>query len=294
MASFALLAQQDAMYSQYMFNMMAVNPAYAGSREVLSVNTLSRAQWVGVEGAPVSNTLSLDMPINKKKIGLGLQVFNDRIGVTASSGFYASYAYRLKFERSTLAFGLQGGMVHFSSNYSQLRLSRNQSATPDNAFKENARVLIPSAGAGVYLSDDRYYIGASLPNLFNTQISTGSQVQVNKYDHLFLMGGYVFNLSNNYKLKPSVLIKAVKGAPMQLDLNLNFWMFDVLSIGASYRTEDAAVAMVEVQVSPNFRFGYAYDHSLGPIRHFNSGSHELLLRYEFGFSKDKIITPRYF
>lgn len=294
-AGTSLYAQQDAMYSQYMFNMMAVNPAYAGSREVLSITGLTRAQWVGVEGAPVSNTLSLDMPIKSKKVGLGLQVFNDKIGVTSSSGFYASYAYRIKFERSTLAFGLQGGMVHFTTNYAQLRLNSSPAtAAPDNAFRENSSVIIPSAGAGIYLSDDRYYIGASLPNLFNTQISSGSEVQVNKYNHLFLMGGYVFKLNRDFKLKPSALLKAVKGAPMQLDLNLNLWMYDVFAIGGSYRTGDAAVAMVEVQAAPNFRIGYAFDYSFGALRHFHSGSHELMLRYEFGYTKDKILTPRYF
>jgi type IX secretion system PorP/SprF family membrane protein len=294
LASDSLMAQQDAMYSQYMFNMMAVNPAYAGSREVLSITGLSRAQWVGVEGSPVSNTLSLDMPFKSKHVGVGLQVFNDKIGVSSSSGFYASYAYRIKFEKSTLAFGLQGGMVHFTSNYAQLRLDGSQTVIADRAFQENANVLIPSAGAGIYLSDDKYYIGASLPNLLNTQISTSAQVHVNKYDHLFLMGGYVFKLTRDFKLKPSLLLKAVKGAPLQLDMNVNFWMYDLVAIGASYRTGDAAVGMIEVQAAPNFRIGYAYDYSFGALRHFHSGSHELILRYEFGYTKDKILTPRYF
>ncbi len=294
LVSGSLVAQQDAMYSQYMFNMMAVNPAYAGSREVLSITGLSRAQWVGVQGSPISNTLSLDAPIKGKHVGLGLQVFNDKIGVSSSSGLYASYAYRIKFERSTLAFGLQGGLVHFTTNYALLRLSGSQTTITDNAFQENANILIPSAGAGIYLSDDRYYIGASLPNLLNTQISASTSVQINKYDHLFLMGGYVFKLTRDFKLKPSVLLKAVNGAPLQLDMNVNFWMYDAVAIGASYRTGDAAVAMIEVQAAPNFRIGYAYDYALGQIRYFHSGSHELILRYEFGYTKGKILTPRYF
>lgn len=289
-----LLAQQDAMYSQYMFNMMAVNPAYAGSREVLSITGLSRAQWVGVEGAPLSSTVSLDMPIKSKHIGLGLQVFNDKIGVGTSNGFYGSYAYRIKMNRSTLAFGLQGGLVHFTTQYASLRLDGPQIYIPDRAFQENANILIPSAGAGVYLSDDRYYVGASIPSLLNTQLSSNTQVRINKYDHLFLMGGYVFALNRDFKLKPSVLLKAVTGAPMELDLNANFWMYDIFAIGASYRTGDAAVGMIELQAAPNFRIGYAYDYSFGELRHFHSGSHELLLRYEFGYAKDRILTPRYF
>ncbi len=283
-------AQQDAMYSQYMFNMMAVNPAYAGSREVLSVTGMTRAQWVGMEGAPVSNTVSLDVPIKSKRVGLGLQLFNDKIGVTSNNGLYASYAYRIQFERSTLSFGLQGGIIHFNANYAQLNLNNAQ----DKVLQQNASVWIPSAGAGIYLSDDRYYLGASLPNLFSTQLSTGTQVQVNKYDHLFLMGGYVFKLSPDYRLKPSALLKAVKGAPAQLDVNLNFWMYDIVGLGVSYRSGDASVGMVEIQVTPSFRVGYAYDYSMGALRQFHSGSHELMLRYEFGYSKDKIVTPRYF
>lgn len=289
-----MMAQQEAMYSQYMFNMMAVNPAYAGSREVLSITGLSRAQWVGLEGAPVSNTLSIDMPVKAKKIGLGLQVFSDKIGITSNSGFYGSYAYRIKFDKSTLSFGLQGGMVNYSAEYTRVRLTSTPNVASDKAFQENISVVIPSAGAGVYLSDDNYYIGASLPNLFNTQITSNTQVKVNKYDHLFLMAGYVVNLSSDFKLKPSGLLKVVSGAPIQADFNVNFWMYDILSLGISYRTGDAAVAMVEIQASQNFRVGYAFDQSVSALRHYNSGSHELMMRYEFGYSKDKIITPRYF
>ncbi|MES2560867.1 MAG: type IX secretion system membrane protein PorP/SprF [Bacteroidota bacterium] len=294
LASGSLFAQQEAMYSQYMFNMMAVNPAYAGSREVLSITGLARAQWVGLEGAPVSNTLSLDMPIKDKRVGLGAQVFNDKIGIMSNSGFYGSYAYRIRFQKSTLSFGLQGGFVHFTANYAQVRLSSTPSVVPDKAFQENASIMIPSAGAGLFLNNDNYYVGASLPNLLNTQISSGSQVQVNKYDHLFLMGGYVFNLNSDFKLKPSALLKVVSGAPIQLDANVNLWMYDVIALGISYRTGDAAVAMVELQAAPNFKVGYAYDQSITALRYFHSGSHEIMLRYEFGYKKDKIITPRYF
>ncbi len=274
--------------------MMAVNPAYAGSREVLSITGLSRAQWVGLEGAPVSNTLSLDMPIKDKRIGVGLQVFNDKIGIMSNSGFYGSYAYRIRFKKSTLSFGLQGGMVHFTANYAQVRLTSIITTVSDRAFQENASILIPSAGAGFFLNNDNYYIGASLPNLLNTQISSGSQVQVNKYDHLFLMGGYVLNLNSDFKLKPSALLKVVSGAPIQLDANVNLWMYDLIAVGISYRTGDAAVAMVELQAAPNFKVGYAYDQSINGLRDFHSGSHELMLRYEFGYTKDKILTPRYF
>jgi type IX secretion system PorP/SprF family membrane protein len=293
LASGTLFAQQDAMYSQYMFNMLAVNPAYAGNREVLSLTGLARAQWIGIDGAPISSTLSLDAPIKKKQIGIGLQLFSEKIGVTTSNGLYTSYAYRIHLKKSTFAFGLQGGAVHYSANYTQVVLSQ-ATAPLDKSFQANASVLIPSLGAGFFLSDDKYYIGASIPSLLRTQVVFGSDIKVNRDDHLFVMTGYVFKLNPDFKLKSSLLLKAVKGSPLELDVNINLWMYDKLAIGASYRTGDAAVGMVEIQASPNMRIGYAYDYSFSKLRYFHSGSHELFLRYEFGYTKDKILTPRYF
>lgn len=287
-------SQQDAMYSQYMFNMLAVNPAYAGNREVLSITGLTRAQWLGIDGAPVSGTLSLDMPISKKNIGLGAQLFTDKIGVTSSSGFYLSYAYRIHLRKSTLAFGLQGGLIHYTANYVQLQLNRNMVSGLDQSFQENVSVLMPGAGAGFFLSDDKYYVGASIPNLLNSYITSSSQLKVNRYDHLFMMCGYVFSLGENYNLKPSTLLKCVKGAPVEWDINLNLWIHNKVALGISYRTHDAAVAMIELQASDKFRIGYAYDYTVTALQHFHSGSHELLLRFEFGYSNEKILTPRYF
>jgi type IX secretion system PorP/SprF family membrane protein len=289
----SLAAQQDAMYSQYMFNMLAVNPAYAGNREVLSITGLSRTQWVGMEGAPVSNTLSFDAPIKNKRIGLGIQLFNEKIGVTSSTGLYGSYAYRIRFKKSTLAFGLQGGAVHYAANFNQVLLDRS-GIPSDKSFQANASVLVPSIGAGMFLSDDKYYVGVSIPSLVSTPITFGQDIQVHKEEHLFLMGGYVFALNKDFKLKPSTLLKAVAGAPLELDLNVHLWMYDKLAVGVSYRTGDAAVGMIEIQAAPNFRIGYAYDYAFSELRYFHSGSHELILRYEFGFTKDKILTPRYF
>jgi type IX secretion system PorP/SprF family membrane protein len=288
-----LLAQQGAMYSQYMFNMLAINPAYAGNRKVLSLTGLTRAQWVGMEGAPVSNTLCLDAPIKNKHIGIGVQLFNEKIGVTSANGLYGSYAYRIQLNKSTLSLGLQAGVLHYTANYSQVQLSRTAAPT-DQAFQGNGSVIIPDFGSGIFFSNDRYYIGVSIPSMLTTQKTSGADIHVNRTQHLFVQGGYVFTLNPDFKLKPSVLFKAVQGAPMELDLNMNVWMYDRFAIGASYRTGDAAVAMVEFQVSPNFRVGYAYDYSFSNLRYFHSGSHELVLRYEFGFTNDKIFTPRYF
>jgi type IX secretion system PorP/SprF family membrane protein len=276
-----------------MFNMLAINPAYAGNKEVLCLTGLSRAQWIGIDGAPYSSTLSLDAPLKRKHIGVGVQLFSEKIGVTSSTGMYGSYAYRIQLKKSTLSFGLQGGAVHYTANYSRVLLS-SKSAVIDNTFQQNASILTPSIGAGVFFSDDHFYIGASVPSMLRTQIVSGSEIKVNKENHLFLMGGYVFALNADFKLKPSMLLKVLEDAPLELDLNLNFWMYDKFALGASYRTNDAAVAMAEFQASPNFRIGYAYDYALSTLPYFHSGSHELLLRYEFGYTKDKAQTPRYF
>jgi len=289
----SVMAQQEAMYSQYMFNTMALNPAYAGSREVVSITGLARAQWRGIEGAPVSQTLSMDAPVSNKKVGLGLIVFNDKIGYTNNTGIHGSYAYRIRMKKATLSMGIKLGVVQYKANLDQAQLAVG-TTTADKGFQNNVNVLIPSAGAGVYINTDKYYIGVSIPNLYNTQLVKEASVKVNKYDHLFVMTGYVFDVNSDIKVKPSILYKYVNGAPMELDLNANVWFLDRLGIGASYRTGDALVGMVELQVRNNFRVGYAYDYTITQLQKYNSGSHELMLRYEFGFAKNKVITPRYF
>jgi type IX secretion system PorP/SprF family membrane protein len=286
-------AQQEPMYSQYMFNTLAVNPAYAGSREVFSATLLARAQWRGIEGAPSSQTLSMDAPLSNKQVGLGLIVFNDKLGLTQNTGVHGSYAYRIRLRKATLALGLKLGAVQYFGNLTQASLSTGTAST-DAAFQRNVNTLIPSAGFGVYYTSDKYYLGASIPNLYSTELTRGDKVNINKYNHMFMMGGYVFSLGSDYKLKPSFLCKYVSGAPIQFDVNANFWFFDLIGLGASYRSGDAMVGMAEVQIRNNFRVGYAYDYTLTGLRKFNSGTHELILRFEFGFGKDKIITPRYF
>jgi type IX secretion system PorP/SprF family membrane protein len=286
-------AQQEAMYSQYMFNTMALNPSYAGSREVFSATLLARAQWLGIEGAPISQTLSMDAPLNNRKVGLGLIIFNDKIGLTNNTGMHGSYAYRIRTKKYTVSMGFKLGMVQYQANLNQALLSTGNT-TDDRGFQNNVTVWIPSAGAGFYINSDKFYFGASIPNLYSTQLSRDVEVKVNKYDHIFAMTGYVIPLNQDLKLKPSILYKFVKGAPMELDINTNLWFYDVVGLGVSYRTGDAIVAMAEVQVRNNFRVGYAYDHTITPLRKYNSGTHEIIVRYELGFGKTKVITPRYF
>lgn len=286
-------SQQDAMYTQYMFNTLAINPAYAGSRNVLSATGIIRNQWAGIEGAPKTQTFTIDAPIEAKKIGLGLQLFSDKLGKTSNTGLVGSYAYRIRMDKASLSFGLQASVSKFNTDYGSVKLEPI-GLSNDPAFMGKDTKSFANFGAGAYYNSDRFYIGISVPELINN-VLPGSQTNINRQRrHLFFMSGYVFSLNNNFKLKPSVLVKEVSGAPLQADLNATLWMMDVISLGAQYRTNADISGLVEFQVTPQIRFGYSYDHSTTELSGFNSGSHEIMLRYEFGFNKAKILSPRYF
>ncbi|UYQ94639.1 type IX secretion system membrane protein PorP/SprF [Chitinophaga horti] len=291
-------AQQDAMYTQYMFNTMAINPGYAGSRGNLSATAMYRRQWIGVEGAPETQTVSLDMATRDRKIGLGLQAFNDKIGITKSTGFYMTYAYRINFKDdvSSLGIGLQGGFTNFRANLAKVDLI-DQNGDP--AFMQNVNAMMPSFGAGLYYNNDRFYAGFSIPNIVRTylrkeQYLYQTDVVAHRFMHLFFMTGYVFDLGEDYKLKPSLLVKAVSGAPIEADINANLWIKDIVSVGASYRTGDAIAGLLELQLGSQFRLGYAYDHSISKLVKYNQGTHEIMLRFEFGWERGEILSPRYF
>ncbi|MBK0383671.1 type IX secretion system membrane protein PorP/SprF [Pedobacter sp. SD-b] len=287
-------AQQDAMYTQYMFNTLAINPAYAGSRNVVSATALYRNQWTGYDGAPKTSTFSIDAPVNDKKIGLGLQIFNDRLGITNTTGLVLSSAYRIRMEKGTLSFGLQGSLNIRKADYTQVKLDPTGTSI-DPAFQEFVKRTNFNIGSGIYYNSDKFYLGLSAPELLATlygaQSSSGLSTQ---QIHLFLAAGFVASLSDDLKLKPSVLIKQVKGAPIEGDLNAVFWIKDILGIGGQYRTNADISGLLELQVTPQIRIGYSYDHSTTKLQSFNSGSHEIMLRYEFGFEKDKFISPRFF
>ncbi|WP_029277761.1 PorP/SprF family type IX secretion system membrane protein [Pedobacter borealis] len=289
-------AQQEAMYSQYMFNTLAINPAYAGSRNVTSATALYRKQWVGIDGAPETLTFTVDAPSRNKKIGFGLQVFSDKIGVTKTSGVFGSYAYRIRMEKGTLSFGLQAGISQYRADFSSVML--NTGSTVDLAFQENINKNLATIGTGIYYNADRFYVGLSSPQLLNNKLVNFSVTNNNVFTgqslHVFLAAGYVFPLDADLNLKPSILIKGVRGAPIEADLNANLWIKDVISFGVQYRTEADIAVMMEIQATPQVRIGYSYDKSITKLVNFNRGSHEIMLRYEFGFEKGKTISPRYF
>ena len=290
-------AQQETMYTQYMFNMLAINPAYAGSRNVTSVTALYRDQWIGIAGAPKTATATIDMPIDDKKVGLGLQVYSDQIGITTTSGAFLSYAYRIRFDRGTLSFGLQGGASQYRADFTSVAL--NTGAPVDIAFSQNVNKLLVDLGTGVYYNTDRFYLGISSPQLLSNKLTnlavTGNSTFAGQSLHYFIASGYVFPINNgDLNFKPSILIKGVRGAPLQADINATLWIKDVVAFGAQYRTDSSVAGLVELQISPQLRLGYSYDASTTSLVQYNSGSHEIMLRYEFGYPKGKILSPRYF
>ncbi len=296
-----LMAQYDPMFTQYMFNEMFINPAYAGSKEALAINALHRQQWVGFEGRPVTTTVSLHGPLANNKMGIGLSLLNEKIadGKLRRNLAYLTYAYRIKTgEKGHLSFGLMGGVHVQSNNYAELQTTDLN----DVRFSANTgNVLTPNFGAGIYYSTQKFYAGVSLPRMVadNLSITSGGDVLKNtaidpsKFHYYFTMGR-VFDAGADLKLKPQIMVKAVKNAPAEIDVNLNALIMEKLWIGASYRSKADMSFIAGLQINPQFLISYSYDYSLSKIRDFSSGSHEIGLGYVFGFKGNKIISNRYF
>ena len=292
-----IFAQQNAMFSQYMFNSLAINPAYAGSRNVVSATALYRNQWVGIEGAPKTGTFSIDAPISGDRLGMGLQVISDKIGIATTSGLVLSTAYRIPMNEGSLSFGLQGSMNNYHAGFGSVNLDQT-GPIPDRAFQGDVNKTLYNFGSGVYFNTNRLYAGFSIQDFVSNRLSidtiSDGDVTARQSAHGYLTAGYVFPISMDLNLKTSALIKGVMGAPLQGDINVTLWIKDVIAIGTEYRTNADISALMEIKVSPQFRIGYAYDKSITPLRKFNSGSHEFMLRYEFSFDRDRTLSPRYF
>jgi type IX secretion system PorP/SprF family membrane protein len=289
-----VIAQTEPMYSQYMFNMLNVNPAYAGSRSVPSLTSLFRKQWMGIRGAPQTSSISLDMPMNNDKIGIGIQLLDDRLGVERTTGAQLNYAYRAPVSNNgILAMGIRVGLLNYRANYSQLFTIRPN----DPAYYQNVSGFLPAAGAGIYYMTDKFYVGASVPSLLQTKLNSDQQAEVKSKVsnlHFFATMGTVLKISDDLNLKHSVLMKSVSGAPIQFDFNSNLWLQDRIAIGFSYRTGDAIMGMLEYQLNEKLRFGYSYDYTISNLNPYNLGTHEAMIRYEFSKDKTNIQSTRYF
>jgi type IX secretion system PorP/SprF family membrane protein len=293
----ATYAQQDAQFTQYMYNTIIVNPAYAGSRQSMSIFALHRTQWVGLEGAPVTNSFSVNTPIKSSNVGIGLSVVNDKIGPSDENNIALDFSYAITAsEKYKMSFGLKA-----SANLLNIDFTKLDRYLGDPIYEENVdNKFSPNIGVGFYLHSDVSYIGISAPNLIETvhfdkgaTSSSSSHIATEKINY-YLIAGYVFELSPMVKLKPALLTKYVQGAPLQLDVSANFLMNEKFVAGLAYRWSAAMSAMVGFQVSDSWFIGYSYDFDTTALANYNSGSHEIFLRYELFKSYDKIISPRFF
>lgn len=287
-------AQHSPLFSQYMLNGLAINPAYTGSREVFVANVMYRNQWVGFDGAPKTQVLSLHGPLKNKSIAVGLLVNNEKFGVTNSTGVSGKVAYRIKMKEATLSFGISIGINMMSAKYSELTTTQLNDLSFANDYRNTLR---PDFGAGIYYSTKKYFVGLSVPTMTSQRyIVENEKVQIysdfGNYNFI-LTGGYIFTLNDNFKLKPSTLLRVSPNKQAQLDLNANVIYKDQFWLGASYRHNDAMVFIAEFQINQQFKIGYSYDYTLTAFKKYSGGSHEIMLQYEFGY-KVKSIDPRFF
>ncbi|TPG29634.1 type IX secretion system membrane protein PorP/SprF [Flavobacterium pectinovorum] len=285
-------AQQDAQFTQYMYNTININPAYAGSRGALSIFALHRDQWVGLDGAPKTNTVSVNTPINNSNIGIGLSLVNDKIGPTNENQISADISYTIPTSETwKLSFGIKGTADIFNLDVTKL----NPENAGDPQFQNLNSDFSPNIGAGVYWHSDNAYIGLSVPNFIETNRYDDNDVAIYKDKiNYYLMAGYVFDLSYDLKFKPALLTKMVEGAPLQVDVSANFMFFDKFTVGVAYRWSAAISAMVGFQITDGMYVGYGYDNETTNLKNYNSGSHEIFLRYEIFKNNGKITTPRFF
>jgi len=288
-------AQQDPNYTQYMYNMSVINPAYAGSKETMSGGLLYRKQWVNIEGSPETATFFLHTPAGKN-VGLGLSAINDKIGPVEETNVYGDFSYTLNLGgESRLAFGLKGGATfHKVGLYSDIG-NGNVPDPNDPAFSQNTSRTFLNIGTGVFYYTNKFYVALSIPNMLKSKYLdyNGRQFGTETM-HYFLTGGYVFDLTDNVKFKPFAMVKTAFDAPVSFDLSTNFLFYQKFEIGATYRKEDSFGAMVNYAITPNLRIGYAYDHVVSDLKVTTPSSHEVILLFDLNFPKKVSQSPRYF
>jgi type IX secretion system PorP/SprF family membrane protein len=284
-------AQQDAQFTQYMYNTININPAYAGSRGALSIFALHRTQWVGLDGAPVTNAVSLNTPFYESRLGLGVSIINDKIGPIQENTISADLSYTIPTsETLKLSFGIKA-----TANLFDLDVSRLNPVDDDPSLHDYNNKFSPNIGAGVYLHSDKAYVGLSVPNFLETNRYDANDVRIFKEKvNYYLIAGYIFDFSSYIKFKPALLTKMVKGAPLQVDVSGNFMFDEKLVVGIAYRWSAAVSAMVGFQVTEGMYLGYGYDLETTNLDNYNSGSHEIFLRYELFRKNKKMTTQRFF
>lgn len=292
----AAMGQQDPMYTQFFSNQMVLNPAYAGSRDAISITALYRNQWTGFPGAPVTQTTSIHAPISKGGSGAGLTFQHDKVGITDNSFLSGAYAYRIDLGKARLAFGLNGELRLQQINWA--KANPLESADPGIAYT-NRSLFLPNLGAGVYLDGEHWFVGASIPRMLETELKYASPAQSPAHlaqlrRHLYVSGGLAIKLAEHVMLRPQVLVKQVAHAPVEVDLNLGVMLKDKLWTGITYRTDDSIDLFVQYSINSRLRLGYAFDYAFTPLGNYSAGSHELLLGLELGKHRNGFFHPRYF
>lgn len=294
------LAQDHPHYTMFMYNKLVYNPAYAGNKNMLSVNAAYRNQWTGIDGAPKNFNVALDAPIGSymkpfRRVALGLNVNNETLGVTDNTNIMTSYAYRIPMKKTVLSFGLQAGVSMYNANYSKLSpLQQNDQVLMQNV--DNA--VLPNIGAGVFWSGENFYVGGSVPNLlenyYDNNRKNGAGRQIRSY---YLSGGYIFTVSDDFKIQPQLMARYAGNSnynqPFNMDANLSFIFYNRLMLGATYRTDKSLSGIIHLQATRMINIGYAYDYTLSPLNGYNNGSHEIVVGFDFIRDLNKYVNPRF-
>ena len=289
-----LQAQQDPHYTQYMYNMNVINPAYAGSKENLSIGMLYRKQWVEIEDAPTTATFSGHAPVGKN-VGLGLSVISDKIGPVEENNIYGDFSYTLQLGgEHKLAFGLKAGLtLHQVGLFTDINHTLPDQNDP--AFAENTSNSYFNLGSGLFYYTNKYYLALSVPNMMKSKhLDYNGRKFGSEVSHYFLTGGYVFDVSENIKFKPFFMMKSAFNAPTSLDLSTNFLFNQKFEAGITYRLEDSFGAMINYAISPNVKLGYAYDHIVSDLNVTTPSSHEIVLLFDLNFPRKVSSSPRFF
>jgi type IX secretion system PorP/SprF family membrane protein len=287
------MAQQDPMYTQYMYNVLSINPGYAGSRDALSAVAIHRSQWVGIEGAPSTQNLTLHSPLRNQALSLGGSFMADQIGPSSQYGGYVDFAARINlFEKGRLALGIKAGFNSLQTNITDLT-----TINPDPAYNENVDLFSPNIGFGLYYHTDHFFMGYSIPKFLENTLYDGSansdDLPREQRHHFFIVGGAI-PMGSNVIFQPSGFVRAVDAAPVSIDLTANFLISEKLWLGGFYRQSSALGLMAGIQLSPQLRVGYAYDYATTELNQLTGGSHEFMLTYDFVFKKGSLKSPRYF
>ncbi|HZY78515.1 MAG TPA: type IX secretion system membrane protein PorP/SprF [Cyclobacteriaceae bacterium] len=283
-------AQTDPLYNQYLFNQGMINPAYSGINNSFNLTVISRAQWAGVSGAPVTNTLNAGSSLFRDKVGVGLTVLNDQLGVNSNSEVNVSVNYRLVFTHSKLSFGMQGGVVNYRYDYSKL----NTEVVDQRITQAISNFSQPNLGMGIFYMRDKFYVGFSVPRMLNVTVQDGVSSSTRYRRHLYFSTGYVFERMKGIKLKPSILIRQVEGVPPTIDLNIQALFVQTLWAGFTTRNLNTIGLIAQLQIARKLRAGYLYEYPLNSLANTNFGTHELMIGLDLGLLDSQFTSRRYF